>query len=232
MKKNNTHSFGLVIVRYFVSGAMAILPLVITVAIVTWIAGILVGFVGPKSSVGRILSGLGLSFISDKGLAYLFGWVMVLGGIFVIGVFVEKVARKFVRGRLDGVVKRIPLLGNIYGTASQFIGMMNKKDNADLKNMSVVFCIFGKETGAAFLALLPTPEKFLLNGVEYHAVIIPSAPVPVGGSLIFVPAHSVHPAEIPVDSFMSVYVSMGLTGPQFLPTAGTPKTDLSANPVA
>ena len=60
MKKNNTHSVGLVIVRYFVSGAMAILPLVITVAIVTWIAGILIGFIGPDSMVGRILSGLGL----------------------------------------------------------------------------------------------------------------------------------------------------------------------------
>jgi len=101
--------------------------------------------------------------------------------------------------------------------------MMDKKDSADLKGMSVVFCIFGKESGAAFLALLATPEKFRVEDVDYHAIIIPSAPVPVGGSLIFVPVDSVRPANLSVDAFMSIYVSMGVTGPQFLPKTTLPK---------
>ena len=223
MKKSLGRSIGMAIARYFVSGAMAVLPLVITVTVVIWVAGILAGFVGPDSMLGGFLRDMGLSVSSDTSLAYLFGWALVLCGIFAIGVFVEKVARRFIRVRINDAVKRIPLLGSIYGTVSQLVGMMNKKENADFKAMSVVYCIFGKETGAAFMALLPTPEKFLLGGVEYHAVLIPTAPVPVGGSLIFVPADSVHSADIPVDSFMSVYVSMGLTGPQFIPTAGSSK---------
>jgi len=55
-----------------------------------------------------------------------------------------------------------------------------------------------------------------MNNPSYHAVIIPSAPVPVGGSLIFVPVTSVRPSDLSVDAFMSIYVSMGVTGPQFL----------------
>ena len=63
----------------------------------------------------------------------------------------------------------------------------------------------------------PEPHVFQIGDVDYRAVIIPSAPVPVGGSLIFVPADSVRPANVSVDALMSIYVSMGVTGPQFLP---------------
>jgi uncharacterized membrane protein len=60
---------------------------------------------------------------------------------------------------------------------------------------------------------------FRIGDLDYHAVLIPSAPVPVGGSLLFVPANSVRPADLPVDAFMSIYVSMGVTGPQFMKPA-------------
>ena len=82
--------------------------------------------------------------------------------------------------------------------------------------MSVVFCKFGTDSGAAFLALLPTPERFHIDNIDYHILMVPTAPVPMGGSLIFVPAKSVRPANLSVDAFMSIYVSMGVTGPQFL----------------
>ena len=110
----------------------------------------------------------------------------------------------------------VVLLGGIYGTVRQLVGMMDNKGSPDLAGMSVVYCIFGAESGAAFLALLATPETYRIGEIDYNAVIIPSAPVPVGGSLLFVPATSVRPAGITVDAFMSIYVSMGVTGPQFL----------------
>ncbi len=40
MKKSYGRSARLALMRYFVSGAMAILPLVITAAVVIWVAGI------------------------------------------------------------------------------------------------------------------------------------------------------------------------------------------------
>jgi uncharacterized membrane protein len=189
----------------------------ITVAAVVWVAGLLAGFFGPNTVLGRMLERLGLQFASNTTLAYVFGWILVLAVIFVLGVLVEMGAKRLIQGGIDGLASRVPFLGGLYGTARQLVGMMDKKESADLKGMSVVFCIFGKETGAAFLALLPTPERFRVDNVDYHAVIVPTAPVPLGGSLIFVPAKSVRPANLSVDAFMSIYVSMGVTGPQFLP---------------
>jgi uncharacterized membrane protein len=207
------------ILRCFVAGVFAVLPLIITVAAVVWVAEFLAGLLGPKAFLGKTLERLGLHFASNTTLAYLFGWILVLAAIFVLGVLVEMGAKRLIQGGIDGLANRVPFLGGLYGTARQLVGMMDRKESADLKGMSVVFCIFGKDTGAAFLALLPTPERFRVGDVDYHAVIVPTAPVPMGGSLIFVPVGSVRPANMSVDAFMSIYVSMGVTGPQFLPEA-------------
>lgn len=204
------------IIRFFLAGVFAVLPLVITVAAVIWVAGFFGQLVGPGTVLGEVLRSLGLQVATDKTTAYIVGWVLVLGLIFLLGVLVEAGARRIIFERFDALANHLPLVGGIYGTARQLVGMMDKKKSADLQGMRVVFCQFGKETGAAFLALLPTPTLFRIGDVDYHAVLIPSAPVPVGGSLIFVPAASVVSADLSVDAFMSIYVSMGVTGPQFL----------------
>ena len=207
------------LVRCFVVGAFAVLPLVITVGVVVWVSQFFINWFGTGTEMGRMLSAIGVNFTTDKALAYMVGWLIVLAAIFGLGAIVEIGARRFLFDKVDGLAKRIPVLGGVYGTVRQLTGMLDTKETAELKGMRVVFCVFGSDTGAAFLALLTTPERFRIGEIDYHAVLIPSAPVPVGGSLLFVPMNAVHPAELSVDAFMSIYVSMGVSGPQFLNTS-------------
>jgi uncharacterized membrane protein len=207
------------IIRTFLEGVITVLPLVITVAVVMWVADFINRFLGPGTILGGLLRKLGLPFSASYSVAYIVGWVIVLAVVFGVGILVEFGARRLIHERLDGIGSRLPMLGGIYGTVRQLVGMMGTKGNQDLKGMSVVFCTFGGANGAAFLALLPTREVFPIGSVDYHAVLVPSAPVPVGGSLIYVPVDAVHPADISVDAFMSIYVSMGVTGSQFLKAA-------------
>ena len=79
--------------------------------------------------------------------------------------------------------------------------------------MSPAWCFFGGKPGAAVPALLPTTKPINLGGEDYLGVLVPSAPVPFGGALIYVPASWIEPAEGRVDDLMSVYVSMGITPP-------------------
>ena len=83
--------------------------------------------------------------------------------------------------------------------------------------MKAVFCFFGDKTGAGLLALLVSPEQFCINGRNFHIVIVPTAPVPVGGGLFFIPVEMVQPTDVSVEGLMSIYVSMGVSAPQFLP---------------
>jgi uncharacterized membrane protein len=52
--------------------------------------------------------------------------------------------------------------------------------------------------------------------VAYHAVLIPTSPVPVGGGLIYVPEAWVTPADIGIEALTSIYVSMGVTSTEHL----------------
>ena len=211
--------------RIFLVGVVAVLPFVITILVVVWVSGYLVNILGPNTLLGEyILRPMGLRFAGSDAWAYVVGWLIVLAAIFGLGMLVEFGARRLVYDRFDRIAERVPVLGGIYGTARQLVGMIDSKGNPDFKSMQVVFCNFGGDGGAAFLALLPTPEVFRIGEIDYNAVLIPSAPVPVGGSLLFVPVGSVRPAELSVDAFMSIYVSMGVTGPQFMkPVDATPE---------
>ncbi len=56
-------------------------------------------------------------------------------------------------------------------------------------------------------------------GKPYLAVLVPTAPVPIGGGLLYVPQSWVVPAEIGIEALTSLYVSMGVTSAQHLPRA-------------
>jgi uncharacterized membrane protein len=96
--------------------------------------------------------------------------------------------------------------------------------------MSAVWCHFGGvpadgEPGAvAVLGLLSTPEPVAIGGRAYVGVIVPTAPVPVGGGLLYLPQDWVQPASVGFEALTSIYVSMGLTSSEHLPRMPPPVT--------
>ena len=206
------------IVGCFLAGLFTILPLIITIAVIIWVANFVKDLIGPESLLGGWLgsAGMGLAPAGNAMLAYAIGCLFVLAGIFVLGLVVQTGIRKFLHKMVDAIMCRIPIAGSVYGAATQIVGLLEKKDDSELKGMSVVYCTFGKENGTGILALLPTPDRYPINGREFNMVYIPTSPIPMTGGLLFVPVESVKKVDMSVESLMSVYLSMGVTGPQFL----------------
>jgi uncharacterized membrane protein len=71
------------------------------------------------------------------------------------------------------------------------------------------------------LGLMPSPEPVVIGEHSYLGLLVPSAPVPFGGALIYVPSAWVKPAEGGVERLMNVYVSMGVTPPISVPPGAT-----------
>ena len=122
--------------------------------------------------------------------------------------------------RLFGdLMRRIPLVRSVYDLAHKLVGLLAQRDKEGPRSMSAVWVHFGGQGGAVALALLSTPQPVVLEGRRYIGVIVPTAPVPVGGGLLFVPEDWVRPAQVGVEALTSIYVSMGVTAPQHLPGA-------------
>lgn len=202
--------------RIFLAGVLVLLPLAVTVGVIAWVVSLLVTYAGPNSGFGRLLVSVGLGVSDDAFAPYAIGLLLVLGVIFLFGLFVEHEIGTWLGGAVDRLIRRIPVVSSIYDLSSRFTSMVDRKGGGELKGMSPVWCFFGGDQGAAVLALLASPTPIKIGGIDYMGVLVPSAPVPVGGALIYVPSSWIKPADGGVENLMNVYVSMGVTPPKGL----------------
>ena len=203
---------------FFIAGVLAILPVVVTVAVVVWVVEYLEYICGPETFIGRQLTTIGMKVGKDAATPYFLGWSVVIVVVFVVGLLVELGAKKWIGKTVESAFKRIPIVGSIYSTSRQMIDMIGPNENDAMAGMTPVFCSFGKESPSRVLALLVSPERYTVLDRDHFIVIIPTAPVPFGGAMMFVPTENVVPAGMSIDGLMSMYLSMGATAGQFMET--------------
>ena len=108
----------------WVAGLVILLPLALTLAVLAWAFSLINRFVGPGSSVGRVFSAFGYPFSRNPGLQYLFGALLLVAGIYVLGLIV----RSGLKGRLGTlsarVVRLIPIVGAVYMLADRFVDLL------------------------------------------------------------------------------------------------------------
>jgi uncharacterized membrane protein len=196
----------------WLAGLLVLLPLALTVAALAWALSVVNRFVGPGSLIGQLFAAVGYSFSTNPSLQYLSGTLVLLAAIYLLGLAVQSGLKGPLKGLTAGLVRRIPIVGSVYGLADRFVGLIGQRQDADIGAMSPVWCFFGGQ-GAAVLALAPSPQPIDIDGRSYLAVLVPTAPVPFGGALLYVPAEWVRPADIGVDKLTAIYVSMGITAP-------------------
>lgn len=217
MTRNRTQ-----LLRIFVTGLLAAFPLAATIAIFWWAASLLYYWLGPESSIGRVLGAVGLGVTGSYIAGYAIGVVVVAAAIFLLGLLVEARLQRGLVRIVDAVMQRIPLVRTVYELAQKLVGLFRQRDTDGMKSMSAVWCHFGGVPGpdepgrAAVLALLSTPEPIMLGERPYVGIVVPTAPVPVGGGLLYVPQDWVQPADVGIEALTSIYVSLGLTSAQHL----------------
>ncbi len=205
------------LLKLFVTGLLAALPLAATVAVFWWVLSLLVKWLGPGSAVGSVLSAIGLGVTGSELVGWLIGVGVVALGILTLGIAVERGLQRGLARVVDTTLRRIPLVGTVWDLAQRMVGLLQQPEQEGVRSMTPVWCRFGGPGGAAALALLSSPEPVLVEGRPCLAVLVPTAPVPIGGGLLFVPEEWVSPAHIGAEAVTSIYVSMGVTAPKYLP---------------
>jgi uncharacterized membrane protein len=199
--------------RIFLAGLLAALPLMLTLFVTAWLLSFLNQYLGPNSGFGSFLRSLGLGADASEYAPYFIGLAVIVGGIFMLGLIVQSRLGSWIAGLFESVIRRVPVISNLYDLSSRFVSIVDSGDGDGIKNMTPAWCFFGGKPGAAVLALLPSRTPIKLGTDDYYGVLIPSAPVPFGGALIYVPAAWIEMTDSGIDDLMSVYVSMGITPP-------------------
>lgn len=208
----------------FLTGLFFLAPILLTVVVLDWLAGYLTAAVGPESFIGQAIASGG-SFVlggEEAAIAFWAGLAVVLVLIALLGLLVQTRLRRRLEQGFDRFIERVPVLRSVYRPIAQLVRLLGPQSGAgNLEGMRVVAVRFGEATES--LALLVSPELFDVGSQPRQLVLLTTAPVPVGGALLFVPPTSVVPVEgLSVEDFIKFFVSVGTVRPSGLkPYAAT-----------
>ncbi len=229
--------------RPLLTGMVALLPLAATLVLLIWVVRLAAEWLGPTSLFGSLLTRIGLGVGSSAtATGYLAGLLVALALVYGFGLVVETGLQRGAHSLFQSLIQRIPVVRTVYDVVQRLVGLLSKSKEEGQKSMSPVWLYFGGPPApgqpvesTVVLGLLTTTQPIDMGGQPFHGVLVPTAPVPVGGGLLFVPAHWVVPADVGIEGVTSIYVSMGVTAGQYLgthPAAGAAPAAVVPAPTA
>jgi len=219
--------------RPLLAGVLALFPLALTIGVVIWLGGIVSKFLGPGSTVGKVVREVGLNFVTSEVTAYLIGMALALGLIYFLGILVEAGMKNRWQAFIDVLLKKVPLVNTIYNGAKRVAALIEPREQLEMQSMTPVLVSLGGAGGTVFPAFMPTGDVVAVEGLDYRIVMIPTAPIPFGGALMCVPIDWVKPMKGGIDGLLNIYISMGVAAPEYLDPGGktrTPKSDSADGP--
>ncbi len=202
----------------FVTGLVFLAPVLLTVVLLQFLAGYVLAALGPSTFIGRALASGGMFVTADPGLAFLIGLGVAALLVWGLGLIVQTRARAGLEAGLDRLLGRIPVIGGFYRSLAQVVRLVGNKSDNEMARMAVVSVRFGADIEV--LGLLASPEAFDTGAGPRLLVLLPTAPVPVGGGLLFVdPARVQRVPALGVEDLAKFYVSMGTVAPAGLKAA-------------
>jgi uncharacterized membrane protein len=214
--------------RYFITGLVVWVPLVITVWVLTFLVGtmdqtllLLPAAARPEHWLGFYIPGMGV--------------VLTLLVVFVTGVFTANIIGQRLVRVAERALARIPVVNSIYNGVKQVSDtLFSPGGQAFRKALLVQWPSPGMWT-IAFLT--GTPGGDVANHLQgdYISIYVPTTPNPTGGYFVMVPRSAVIELDMTIDEALKYVVSMGVVAPgrrsRIVAPARDPIGDNQAQPV-
>lgn len=193
--------------KYFITGLLIWIPLVITVWVLTAIIGtmdqslrLLPAAVQPVNLLGFNIPGAG---------ALLTLVVIFLTGLITANIVGQKLVRFW-----EGVLARIPVVKSIYYSVKQVSDTLFSGSGEAFRKVLLVRYPHPQAWSVAFQSGSPARQISEMLPDEHVSVFIPTAPSPVNGFFFFVKKSETIELDISVDDALKYIVSMGVVPPQ------------------
>ena len=193
--------------RYFISGLLVWLPVIVTVMVIKFLVDILSKSLlllpapmQPDYLLGFHVPGIGV--------------VLTLLVIFITGLF----AANFVGRRLvamgDRLVSRIPLVRTIYTSVKQVTETMFKPGGQSFRKVLLVeFPCQGVYSIAFQTGEVNKSIEAMQGGECMVSYFIPTTPNPTSGFLMMAPKSRVQELDMSVDQALKLVISLGVVQP-------------------
>src|SRR5450830_348503 len=192
--------------KYFITGLLVLVPLFITV----WVLSSIIGMMDqslfllpenwrPKALFGRDVRGLGA--------------LLTLLIIFVTGLIATNFLGKKLILLWEYMLARVPVVKSIYASVKQVSDtLFSDSGNAFRRAVLVQFPRQGAWT-IAFITGQPGGDVANHLQGDFVSVYVPTTPNPTGGYFLMLPRADVIELEMSVDEALKYIISMGVVAP-------------------
>jgi len=197
-----------VLKKFFITGLLVWIPLVITI----WVIGLIVNTLG----------GFVPDFLSSQALFHRqipgFGFVLVIAVILVTGVFTANFLGRRLFILWERLLNQIPLVRSIYSSVKQVSDTVLAPNGRAFRQAVLIEYPRKGCWTIAFLTGEPGGEVAGHLQGEHMSVYVPTTPNPTSGFFLIVPREEVIELRMTVDAALKYIVSMGVVAPP-APTA-------------
>ncbi|MCP4613904.1 MAG: DUF502 domain-containing protein [Planctomycetes bacterium] len=185
--------------KYFFRGLLVFVPVGVTIIIIVYVF----------TSLDTLFKNY-LTFIPYASLRLFVGLLIIIGGIFLIGLFASNFVGKKLFGLLDKIINKVPLVKMLYSAVKDlveaFAGEKKKFDKP-------VLVTLGTSSNAKIIGFMTRESLDNLGLKDHVAVYLPQSYNFAGNVLIF-PKEAVTPLNIESSEVMTFIVSGGVAGKQ------------------
>ncbi|MFC2072105.1 DUF502 domain-containing protein [Chloroflexota bacterium] len=184
--------------KQFLTGALAVVPLTVTILVLVWVFTTIDGYLQPviKPILGRSIPGVG------------FGVTIVL--IYLVGVIASNVFGKRLISYGESLVARVPLVRPLYTGVKQLMDSFSTPGKTGF--IQTVLVEFPRKD--IWTIGFITKELRAQSGETQLNIFVPTSPNPMSGFLQIVGEGEVIRTDISVESALGMVVSAGKISPQ------------------
>ncbi len=189
--------------RYFITGLVALTPLVITLIVVLFVVDKVGGFL---AGLLRYFPGLGAL---PEFVLTLLSFLLVLVGIYLIGMLATATVGKRVLEWSDQFLRRVPLIRGIYISSRQLTETFLDDRRAFREVVLVEFPL----KGTYAMGFITSHRTWEGPEGEYASVFVPTTPNPTSGWYLLVPTRRLIPLNLSPEEGLKIIVSGGMVVP-------------------
>lgn len=189
--------------RYFITGLLIWIPLVITV----WVLVLLISAL--ESVVPEFLSPQALFGIEIPG----FRVVLILLVVWLSGFLAANFIGQTLIDAWERTLGHIPLVRSIYNSVKQVSDTVLAPDGRAFRDAVLVQYPRAGAWTIAFITGKPSGEVAQKLGDDYVSIYVPTTPNPTSGFFLMVPRADIHALDMSVDEALKYIVSMGVVTP-------------------
>lgn len=207
MKKEKT-TFTVItdfIISIFLNGLFALLPLALTLGIITFFLNLITSWLNPLKNF--IATYLYITF------PYIELFLLIIF-IFFVGTILKIFLLRTIAHSIESMIARLPIIRPVYTGIKQLVQALNFKDEASFKKVVLVEFPRKGVYSLGFITSEMSPALLPVKKDRHYNVFIPTTPNPTSGFFIIVPEGDIEIIDITRQEAMTMIISGGIIQPK------------------